>query len=253
MDGPQYGKVPLGSLRWSVFGGGVCVCVCVRWVAFPRRDCIPGAPTCIVHSCPFVNYFPEGRFWDGLSCGASVESLARDLLLNRTFGEHCAMPQLVVEVSWFEIFRIAMWWLSLFVGFCMGQSYGAARRPVVVAAEKASSEVPKDKSDSGSSANFGGKVPFGEDGPRATTSSGSDAPFGKAVPPEGPSSSSGTRVPGGASIPSEIYMTSSGKVLHSYSGCRHLLTKDGGPKPDLSKMRWCLVCSEHCNPRSKSD
>jgi hypothetical protein len=166
------------------------------------------------------------------------------------------MPQFTVEVSWFEIFRIAMWWLSILVSFRMGQSYGSASPPVAVAAEKTSSDVPKDESDSGSSGNSGEKVPFGDDGPRATNPSGSDVPFGDIAPPEGTSSSSGTKVPGGVSIPSEIYMASSGKVLHGDPDCNYLFTKtlDGRvKKSDLSKMRWCSVCSEHCNPRSKSD
>ena len=166
------------------------------------------------------------------------------------------MPQFTVEVSWFEIFRIAMWRLSILVSFRMGQSYGSASPPVAVAAETTSSDTPKDESDSGSSGNSGEKVPFGDDGPRATSPSGSDAPFGDIAPPEGASSSSGTRVPGGVSVPSEIYMTSSGKALLGNPDCNYLFTKtlDGRvKKSDLSKMRWCSVCSEHCNPRSKSD
>ena len=166
------------------------------------------------------------------------------------------MPQFTVEASWFKIFRIAMWWLSILVSFRMGQSYGSASPPVAVAAEKTSSDDSKDKSDSGSSENSGEQVPFREDGPRATNHSGSDVPFGDYAPPEGTSSSSGTRVPGGVFIPSEIYMTSSGKALHGDPDCNYPFTKtlDGRvKKSDLSKMRWCSVCSEHCNPRSKSD
>ena len=142
------------------------------------------------------------------------------------------------------------------MGFRMGQSYGSASPLVAVAAETTSSDVPKDESDSGSSGDSGEKVPSGDDGPRATNPSGSDVPFDDIAPPEGTSSSSGTRVPGGVSIPSEIYMTSSGKVLHGDPDCNYLFTKthDGRvKKSDLSKMRWCSVCSEHCNPRSKSD
>ena len=182
MDGPQYGEVPLGRLRWLVFGGRwwrVRVCV-GRFLASCTR------PRFVVLS------FPEGCFCDELSCGTFVESLARDLSLNRAFGGRCAMPQLTVEVSWFEIFRIAMWWLSILVSFRMGQSYGSTSRPVAVVAERASSDVPKDKSDSGSSVKSGGKVPFGEDGPRTTNHSGSDVPFGDTAPPEGTSSSSST-------------------------------------------------------------
>ena len=40
MDGPQYGKVPLGRVRWSVFGGAF-VCALLRFPerpsAFPER------------------------------------------------------------------------------------------------------------------------------------------------------------------------------------------------------------------------
>ena len=40
MDGPQYGKVPLGRVRWSVFGGA-----CVRRLAFCRDVVsLSGAP-----------------------------------------------------------------------------------------------------------------------------------------------------------------------------------------------------------------
>ena len=35
MDGPQYGKVPLGRVRWLVFGGG-CVCALL---------CFPESPS----------------------------------------------------------------------------------------------------------------------------------------------------------------------------------------------------------------
>ena len=94
-----------------------------------------------------------------------------------------------------------------------------------------------------------------DDGPRATNHSGCGVPLGGVASPEGTSSSSGTRVPGGVSVPSEIYMTSSAKVLHGDPDCNYLFTKtlEGRVrKSDLSKMRWCSVCSEHCNPRSKS-
>jgi hypothetical protein len=48
-----------------------------------------------------------------------VESLARDPLRNRSFGERCAMPRFTVEASWFEIFSAAVWGLLVFMGFRM--------------------------------------------------------------------------------------------------------------------------------------
>ena len=41
MDGPQYGKVPLGRVRWSVFGGGACVCALVGFLCSELSRSIP--------------------------------------------------------------------------------------------------------------------------------------------------------------------------------------------------------------------
>ena len=40
MDGPQYGKVPVGRVRWSVFGGGFVGWRFVEVLSrFPERLC----------------------------------------------------------------------------------------------------------------------------------------------------------------------------------------------------------------------
>ena len=62
---------------------------------------------------------------------------------------------------------------------------------MAVAVEKASSDVPKDKSDSGSSEKAEEKIPCGDSGPRATDHSGEDVPLGGTALVEGPSSACG--------------------------------------------------------------
>ena len=166
------------------------------------------------------------------------------------------MPQFTLVIRWFEIFRIATWWISILVSFHMGQLHGSAKRSVAVVAEKASSDVPKDKSGSGSSEKFGEGAPLGGGGPRAKNHSGDEDPLGGTAPSEVTSSSSGAKVPGGKFLPSEIYMTSTGKVLHVNPVCNYLFTKTQKGKvrkPDLIPTRWCSVCRDSCNQRSKSD
>ena len=91
--------------------------VCV-WLCFPESPSMfSRSAFCVVHSrlfrCPI---FRSGRLLGGMSCDMAVSSLARDPLRNRSFGEHCAMPRLTVEASWFEIFSAAVWGLLVFMG-----------------------------------------------------------------------------------------------------------------------------------------
>ena len=50
MDGPQYGKVPLGRVRWSVFGG-VCVCVVVCLFCNAFTECLLHHALALVSVC----------------------------------------------------------------------------------------------------------------------------------------------------------------------------------------------------------
>jgi hypothetical protein len=93
-----------------------------------------------------------------------VESLARDPLRNRSFGEHCAMPRLTVESSWFEIFSAAVWGLLVFTGFRVARLYGSASPQVAVATVATQTEDPRDEIDSGPSGVSGEAIPSGDDG-----------------------------------------------------------------------------------------
>jgi ribosome modulation factor len=93
-----------------------------------------------------------------------VESLARDPLRSRVFGEHCAMPRLTVEANWFEIFSAAVWGLLVFMGFRMVRLYGSASPRVAVVDAATQTEDPRDEVDEGPPGAPAEVVPSGDAG-----------------------------------------------------------------------------------------
>jgi len=137
------------------------------------------------------------------------------------------MPQLTVELSWFEFGRFVLWCCTMIVSFRLGQWHGAR------------SSVPCLPGSVSGEAEMSVDTP----GPSKARGSGDETPsvrsglHGEEIPSEVASSSEN------AFWPPEILMVEGGQAMHLDRGCYYL--KNSRPKP----MRWCSKCGAYAAHR----
>jgi len=143
------------------------------------------------------------------------------------------MPQLTVELSWFEIGRIVLWWCTIIASFHVGRVHGA--RSVVPCAPSKVAEKAE-------------TTPIYTSGLSKVRGSGDETPsvtseFQGDLGPSGAASSSSSSF-----WPPEILMVDGGSAMHLDRGCYYL--RNSRPKP----MRWCSKCGAHvAHRRSKAE
>ena len=145
----------------------------------------------------------------------------------------CAMPQLTVELSWFEIGRVILWWFTIIASFYVGRAHGT--KSVVPGAP---SQMASEKQ----------ATPCDTPGPSKAKGSGDETPS-SASGCRGDSESFGeSSIPTDWSWPPEILMVNGGQALHLDRDCHFL--RNAQPKP----IRWCSRCGAHAaHRRSKAE
>jgi hypothetical protein len=140
-------------------------------------------------------------------------------------GRH-AMPQITLEISWFDVFRVVLWWLTIVASFHAGRFHGRRQ----VESISGSPQIEKSKS-----APETDRAPEDDDPQVDTTSCGRT------------SSSSGAPVPEWRPEFPDIFMVADGKALHTTTSCQYL--KRASPM----LMRWCSKCGGDNKQRTKAE
>jgi len=140
-------------------------------------------------------------------------------------GRH-AMPQITLEISWFDVFRVVLWWLTIVASFHAGRFHGRRQ----VESISGSPQIEKSKS-----APETDRVPEDDDPQIDTTSCGRT------------SSSSGAPVLEQRPEFPDIFMVADGKALHTTTSCQYL--KRASPM----LTRWCSKCGGDNKQRTKAE